>query len=218
MKRFYVFLLALSVVAFGLEIPKEFGEVKRKDYRVIFYKSKIMEIKYPQFLNEKFKDLNKVLESTVDSMWNEWKDDLVKNIKAGFKTSYYLEFSIERFDDKIVSIVFEDYAYTGGAHGIPSRKVVNYDLKEKKLLRLSDLFKKGVDWKSQINRFVREYFKHVPTLNKFESISDDQSFYIGTWGIVVFFAPYEYTPYAAGFPEIPISFSALKGLKDEYRR
>lgn len=218
MKKSFVFLLLLSAFVFGLDIPKEFGKVRRLDYKVIFYKSKIVEIRYPQFLDKEYDDLNGILENTVNSMWSSWKDDLLDNIKSGFRTSYYLGFSIKRFDDRVVSIVFEDYAYTGGAHGMPTRRVVNYDMKDEKLLKLSDLFEEGVDWKSQINRFVKEYFKRVPTLNKFESINDDQSFYITTWGIVIFFAPYEYTPYAAGFPEIPISFSSLKGVKDEYRR
>ncbi len=218
MRKFIVFLSILPLIAFGIDIPSEFGNVKRMDYRVIFYSSKILNIKYPQFFGEKFENLNGVLESTVSSMWSNWKDDLAKNIKSGFRTSYYLGFSIKRFDDRLVSVVFEDYAYTGGAHGMPSRRVVNYDLKEQKLLKLGDLFVEGTDWKSQINEFVKEYFKRVPTISKFESIGDDQSFYITSWGIVVFFAPYEYTPYAQGFPEIPISFSSLKGVKSDYRR
>ncbi len=218
MKKILVFLSILPVFVFGLDIPKEFGEVKRMDYEVVFYKSNIVEIKYPKFLDKKFEVLNEIIENTVNSMWNDWKDDLLDNIRSGFRTSYYLGFSIKRFDDKIVSIVFEDHAYTGGAHGIPSRRVINYDVKNKKLLKLCDIFEKGVDWKPQINKFVREYFKRVPTLSKFESIDDDQDFYITSWGIVVFFAPYEYTPYAQGFPEIPISFHSLKGIKDEYWR
>lgn len=218
MRKFLIFLSILPIFVYGLDIPKEFGKVERLDYKIVFYRSDILEMKYPQFFGEKFKDLNEVLKSTVESMWNGWKDDLLDNIKGGFRTSYYLGFSIKRFDDRVISVVFEDYAYTGGAHGMPSRRVVNYDVKRKKLLKLGDLFEKGINWKSQINKFVKEYFKKVPTLSKFESIDDDQDFYITSWGIVVFFAPYEYTPYAEGFPEIHISYKSLKGVKEEYWR
>ena len=44
---------------------------------------------------------------------------------------------------------------------------------------------------------------------KFQSINEDTAFYVKDEGVAIYFGVYEYTPYAAGFPEFYIPFSAV---------
>jgi len=151
-------------------------------------------------------------------MWNYWSDSLVSAQKELAKdhspVSYFLSFHINWISKDLVSITFEDSAYVGGAHSMPYIRVLNYDLKRKRTIRLADLFKKGVDYKSQINKEVKEYFKDAPLIEEFVTIKEDDQFAITPTGIEIIFQVYEYTPYSYGFPEIFIPYSKLKGLED----
>ncbi len=212
--RFFPFLFTLGV-AFSLVIPRELGEVEKFSYRVEIYRNDILDIWYPVFERE---DLNDAVRKTVEGIWSEVKDDLVSNVEGGFRnrTFFSLRFEIKRMDDKVVSVLFDSLAYLGGAHGIPKRVALNYDLREKKILKLSDLFE-GEGWKEALNEEVEKKLKGMKLINEFRGLKENPDFYITSWGIVIFFQVYEYTPFAQGFPEIPIprSFEYMK--KDYWR-
>ncbi len=48
------------------------------------------------------------------------------------------------------------YQYTGGAHGLTTKVSYNYNLKTGNELKLKDLFKEGFDYKSIIDKKVKE--------------------------------------------------------------
>lgn len=75
----------------------------------------------------------------MGEMTKEDRDFLPKN------TNFYLEvnYTIEHFDERFVSIRFLRSEYTGGAHPNSWSFTLNYDLKEEKSLALTDLFKPG---------------------------------------------------------------------------
>ncbi len=212
--RFFPFLFTLGV-AFSLVIPKELGEVEKLSYRVEIYRNDILDIWKPVFERE---DLNEAVKETVESIWNEFAEDLVSNVESGFRnrTFFSLRFEIKRIDERIVSILFDSLIYLGGAHGIPKRVALNYDLKEKKVLKLSDLFE-GEGWKEALNEEVGKKLKGMKLINEFKGLKENPDFYITSWGLVIFFQVYEYTSFAQGFPEIPIPKS-FKYLKKEYWR
>jgi len=154
----------------------------------------------------------------VEEMWEKWKEELAyaqRNlVKYRQQVDYYLTFEINWVSEDLVSIVFQDSAYTGGAHGQPSIRVFNYDLKQKRFIHLKDLFKEGVDYKSQINEKVKKWLEYAPTIEEFKTIKDDDQFSINRFGVEIIFQVYEYTPYAYGFPRIFIRYSELQGFND----
>ncbi len=217
MRRLVVLITFLPVIVLPLNIPEVLGEEWIVSFRTEVLDTGIVHIEIPRF--EDFKTIDEEIERVVDEMWNGWVDELVDNAKSGFRTSYYLSFEIKRIDDRVMSIVFEDYAYLGGAHGMGKRVAVNYDVKRGRILRsLSDVFE-GDGWLERVNERIKGYFKNVQTIAKFKGINEKfGGFYITKYGIVIFFQLYEYTPYAVGYPEvfIPSSFEGLR--KDLFTR
>jgi len=175
-------------------------------------------VRYPEFTFENTNTalLNERVESIVENMWRYWAKDIENNIREGFgtRTSYALDFQITLVTDRVVSMTFEDYAFLGGAHGNGFMCSLNFDIERGRMLQLKDLFVDGADYIAQINHLVRGYFQRVQTIAPFKSIKEDQDFYITRRGLIIFFQRYEYTPYAAGNPEVFIPFSSLRGLKD----
>ncbi|MCD6449652.1 MAG: DUF3298 domain-containing protein, partial [Thermotogaceae bacterium] len=141
-----------------------------------------------------------------------------KGITSG-RPEYYLVFSVERLDSKIVSILFEEMTYTGGAHPIHFLHAINYDLKYGKELALNDLFVKGFDCKKIINEEVKKFFERnkCSVINDFKTIKNEQDFYLTDYGIMIFFQRYEYTNYSFGNPKIPIPYGRFgRFFKKEY--
>ena len=60
-------------------------------------------------------------------------------------TNFYAEisYSIEHLDDELVSVKYWQSEYTGGAHPNSWSFTLNYDLKNERVIALSDLFKKN---------------------------------------------------------------------------
>jgi hypothetical protein len=220
--RKLAFIPILLVVSFylALDIPKDFGKVSEYSYRVIAIRNRIVNIDYPVFEGE-FAKVNGYIKDTVEKMWNSWKGLLLDNYRAEprMSYSYNLTFRIYMMDEKVLSLVLEDHAFTGGAHGLSTRKGINYDVSNERILKLEDIFVKGSGWKDFLNKKIKEYFKYNQyTLKEFEGVKGDEEFYMTRCGIVIFFQLYEYTAFAGGFPEIFINYDELKDfLKDEYK-
>ncbi len=217
MKKLLEFaLIIFTALAYGITLPEELGNVKTCHYEVVTYYNDVVEIKILRFHSESL--FNEIIEKAVSDMWKEWTDFILENIKSGFRdrTSYTLNFEIYRCDDRIISLSLFESAYTGGVHSMMRMIALNYDREKKKLLNLKDLFEEEADYITQINEKVKKYFKNMPLLNKFVTINENQQFYMMKNGIVIFFQPYEYTPYSYGFPKIFISYEELQGFKKEY--
>ena len=77
--------------------------------------------------------------------------------------------------------------------------------------QLSDLFDKTANYRELVSDLIRELDQDTVDfpLQSFVSIADDDGFYLEEDGIVVYFQPYYYTPYAAGFPEFRLPYSRL---------
>jgi len=225
MRRFFVMIAAVAtILAFSIDIPKEFGKSKVVEYKVRVAMADGIRIYYPQF-SSKHRKLNEIIHNFVEKRWHLWQNSLLEQLK-GYKEKktagmpkYYLLFSVERFDDRVISILFKEMVYTGGAHPINYLFAVNYDFKLEKKLSLRDLFINKYDYKKVINKKVKSFFvmNKQSVINKFKTIRDDQDFYLSDYGIVVFFQRYEYTCYSFGSPNIPISYREFgKSFKKEY--
>ena len=104
----------------------------------------------------------------------------------------------------------------GGAHGSTTRKAYVIDKKLNKKLSIKELFKIGYDYKTvidkeirnQINKNKEKYFVDVMT---YKGINDDAKFYIKGENLVIYYNQYEIAPYAyLGIPEFNIPINDFK--------
>ena len=131
-----------------------------------------------------------------------------------------LSMDIRHNENNIVSIKFEKYAYTGGAHGISMTEYAVCDLVKNKKLTLNDIFKENA--KVEIDNILDTKLRKLNGLNPEESLRDagffvdrvewSDNFFINNQGIGFFYNVYEIAPYSSGTTELFIPFSELRGL------
>ena len=114
----------------------------------------------------------------------------------------------------IISLYYDLYEFTGGAHGSTTRTGNTWDMSRGVVLRLNDFFKPGYDYSKIILRTIenearrRQETGQVQYLdNLTENIVkyyDDRNFYISETGIVIFYPLYTIAPYVAGIQTFTI--------------
>jgi len=109
-----------------------------------------IEIVYPYVAS--LDNFNQLVKDIVDKQLNDFKTFSLENDTAVKETdpvdyekyprSYYLSIGYEKgqIDDNIASVVLIVETFTGGAHGAHYPISVNYDVKNKKEIKLADLF------------------------------------------------------------------------------
>ncbi len=136
------------------------------------------------------------------------------------KCETYFDYRLKYNQNGLLSVVFINYQYTGGAHGLTAQSSHTFNLQTGEEYRLKDLMRSGADYVSfisdaagrEINERIRKGILPDYWLEPFKSIRDDQDFYLSNNAVVVYFQQYEYFPYAAGIQEFPVYFSALKDM------
>jgi len=130
-------------------------------------------------------------------------------IRKYIATAYYI---VHYQKDDLLSFSVFYYSYTLGAHGYTLQCAYNFNLKNGKEILLSDILKDKKDYvdiinqeiKRQVNLNPQEYFSEWSV---FQSISQEQPFYLIEDGIVVYFGLYEIAPYASGIRYFKIPYS-----------
>ncbi|RAP78251.1 DUF3298 and DUF4163 domain-containing protein [Paenibacillus montanisoli] len=116
-------------------------------------------------------------------------------------------FEIKTNEKDVLSLSLFNYAYTGGAHGLTLQESLTFDTGTGKSYTLSELFKPGSNYVGRLSDLIKAQIdeRQISTLEPFHSIRPDQPYYIADRSLVIYFALYELTPYAFGFPYFPIS-------------
>lgn len=132
-----------------------------------------------------------------------------------------------------VQVCVNDYAYYGGAHGMPGIRYILFDTETGKEVTMKDLYKGSEkefcdivvrytmdDWKNAEE--YRYYEPYDPSLENDrkqmfeESVSIDMIIRYDTDGIYAVYPPYAVGPYASGFIEVFIPYSEL-GIEEEMK-
>ncbi len=122
--------------------------------------------------------------------------------------------------DGLISIVFIDYQYCGGAHGATTQTAYTIDLTTGLVLSLADVLNNKTDYVPYINASIRhEIDRRVATeqlyefeFDPFVGISSTTGYYLSNDAVVVYFQEYEHFPYACGIQEFAVSFDELSGM------
>ncbi len=130
-------------------------------------------------------------------------------IRKYVATTYYI---VHYQKDNFLSLSVFYYSYTLGAHGYTLQRAYNFNLENGEEILLSDILKEKKDdvdiinqeIKRQINLNPQEYFTEWAV---FQSISQEQPFYLIEDGMVIYFGLYEIAPYASGIRYFKIPYS-----------
>lgn len=128
-------------------------------------------------------------------------------------------------NDELISIEFSVGSYySGAAHPNSYTEVLNFDLKNGKVIRLAELFNPGAKYLQAISNYSVADLKKQ-SKDKDGMLDDDwiqrgagpdgdnyKSWTISRKGLGISFDAYQVGPYAAGPQEVFIPFSALKDL------
>ncbi|MGE4354341.1 MAG: DUF3298 and DUF4163 domain-containing protein [Oscillospiraceae bacterium] len=138
------------------------------------------------------------------------------SIENGYPIRVYEAMQVYEVTDSracIVSIYFDRYQYTGGAHGNTIRQSQTWDLQKCGLVALKQLISCPPDYKSYILSEVETQIAENPDIyfeNYKELITetfDQNSFYCTLEGIVIYYQQYDIAPYSSGIREFFIPYS-----------
>lgn len=78
-------------------------------------------------------------------------------------------------------------------------------------VKLKNLFKKQFDYKTIIDKKIREDIAKEPSIyfdngGMFKGVDENQAFYLSRDGIIIYFQQYEIAPYASGIREFKIPY------------
>ncbi|SFL78242.1 S-layer homology domain-containing protein [Salibacterium qingdaonense] len=150
---------------------------------------------------------------------------------------YQQDYRVESNTGDYLSVVFESYEFTGGAHGMSHQAAFTFDPQTGEDVQLQHLFDADTNYAFVFNERIRsgapdngEAFELIVDFEGVDPATDQ--FYVTEKGPAVYFQPYEIGPYAAGIPSYTVpweTFSAngsdrpdiqsfsfqIEGMKDE---
>jgi len=254
-----IFLISIEilVLSVGIDVPKELGYPRLCEtinYRIIRlqYETRQSHISfvYPAFdtmslypkRSESLNKLNKLIEEKVNELWKANEKEYlyvynsISNSKDEFNKKmsiyYEVEFIIAAITFEFVSIIFHARMYLGGNHDSHYVLVLNYDIDKAKEVKLPDIFKSDVDYKSKINEIIKKriisiddplkvppnayYYNKLPVAD-FKGMKDTDQVAITPYGLAVILQTYNvYSPYTHGFPIITIPYDMLDGFTEDF--
>lgn len=139
--------------------------------------------------------------------------------------------SVARIDSRVLSLLYNDYMYTGGAHGSYGYEGYCFDLSDGHLITLQELSSDYdslaaflVDYMVQMVESDEELAQRIDTTflpegsgyaELLSPLLREGSWYFGSEGLVIFPDLYEISSYAAGIVEFTIPYDALAGYIDD---
>ena len=227
-----------KMIAFSVhEEPINFtGEVEIAAKQIKESNKKLMyEIaaQYPQITggnNPNFEKFNQVARTWVTKTVADFRKEMAPQEgeteprpEGSMGSDLNVSYNVALAQDDLISVDFEVGSYyQGAAHPNSFSEVLNYDLKNGKQLKLSDLFKPGAKYLQAIATYciadLKKQGKDKGLLDEeiekgaAASPKNYQSWTITKRGIGIDFNSYQVGPYAAGPQFVLVPYSTLKDL------
>lgn len=204
-------------------------------------KCPLIDIQYPQITTTSFpvEAINNHIEQAVaaiiirsekDEVTTKSVEEAINDFKEEFKEADDLTGGIGGFEAKVkgmiayqspklISLKLDSFMFAGGAHGFTSTRYININAEKGTVLSDKDLFKDAADFKVLAEKAFRKH----------EKISDSMSLEdAGYWfdedvfqlpdnigftktDIILFYNPYDVSPYSEGPIEVKIPLEKVKG-------
>jgi hypothetical protein len=120
----------------------------------------------------------------------------------------FVTFTVTYNQNCTLSLYFDQYEFTGGAHGLTVRTSDTWDLQKSRRMELSDFFPDYSNLKEylvqSINRQIDEQMKEGDAMffDNYTELTEStfrmNHFYLTKEGVVIYYQQYDIAPYAAG--------------------
>jgi hypothetical protein len=226
-KRFFVSIIAVLTVFFfltGVCLPSEKYQAKEKVLKNKEKKCEI-ELKYPQVSYPDNPAAEKTFNKMIGDFVNKSNSNFIKEYRkdgGDFTWSLSWNYGIKYPGNHLISLLFNEDSYQGGAHPNHDFHSFIYDMKNNKRLYLKDFFKPGVPYLQKISQYC------FNTLKKLEYSDEEwvktgtapkdanyKIFIVDKKGLVIIFPPYQVAAYVAGEQEVVIPYTYLKDIINE---
>lgn len=123
----------------------------------------------------------------------------------------YRSFKVTFNTSNIISLYFDEYTFTGGAHGNTIRTSQTWNLPQGFMLPLNYFFPRNPYFMINILKKINEQIAKEPeiyfenTCNLVLDTFNPKSYYLTPNGIVVYFQQYDIAPYASGIRTFNVS-------------
>ncbi|MDM5190549.1 DUF3298 and DUF4163 domain-containing protein [Bacillus sp. DX4.1] len=202
------------------------------DIHTVTQKGKKPDLEYqisrPYFSNFYDQQFQKKLNTYYKTTTHRFKTNLEKEAKRYYneakETNATFHPYVANVDYKVtlqrsplLSLYVNYYQYTGGAHGIYTWRANTFDLKEKKILSLADLFQKDSAYKDVIRTEIIKQIKQNENIyfpDAAEKAMNAKTFhyFLEPENLVIYFPLYEIAPYASGIPQFRIPYTLLRDV------
>lgn len=192
-------------------------------------------VQYPQFEggnNPNFEKFNQLVRGSVTKKVTGFKKDVAPEEgeeprpEGSMGSDLSVGYTVLLAQDDLVSVQFDIGSYyMGAAHPNSYTEVINYDLKNGKQLKLSDLFKPGAKYLQPIAAYCIADLKKQKATDKGQALTDSeidsgaaavaknyQSWTITKKGLGINFDAYQVGPYAAGPQFVMVPYANLKDV------
>lgn len=181
--------------------------------------------------------MNAAISSELDTFWNFEKENAVyadEDYQMSLGDAEYafqpysasFSFALKRCDDRIISIVFNQYDYSGGAHGNSWSYGITFDAVSGDRLHLEGLsgdssgfyqtLLSNLNTQAALPAYKDFVFEDFYADIENSLLKDSDVWYLDSSGLTFLSNPYVLGPYAAGTFEFNIPYSELEGLKEAY--
>lgn len=192
-------------------------------------------IHYPQFQSIRFQRtlnrINSFYRAKANAFAAYCRTKLFRQAVEQFEYSKKHQYPIMKYEavvdyevtfqqDCTLSLYYDQYTYTGGAHGSTVRKSDTWDLKTGQNLPMRRFFSRYLDYRNYVIKSIiaqieqqnqngqGTYFEDYET-NVMQEMNIN-SFYLVPEGVMVYFQQYDIAPYSSGIVEFLIPF--VKGM------
>lgn len=218
-------------IALSGEVELVAKQVKESNKKLMYE----IAAQYPQLSggnNPNFEKFNQLVRGSVMKKVTEFKKNMQPEEneeprpEGSMGSDLTIGFTVALAQDDLISIQFDVGSYfQGAAHPNSYTEVVNFDLKNGKQLKLSDLFKPGAKYLQSIANYCIADLKKQQATEKGKALSDSeidtgaapvtknyQSWTITKKGLGVNFDSYQVGPYAAGPQFVMVPWGNLKDV------
>jgi len=185
-------------------------------------------IQYPEFKSDNYKKsltvINKYYKSRAMEYQQYIETDLYQmaveqyldDIKNGFPVRVFAaddSYEITYNKACILSLYFDRYEFTGGAHGNTIRTSQTWNLQTSQIIKLSELFDCLFDYRTYIKDQVIKQIEQNPDIyfdnyeELVEQTFDVNNFYCTPQGVIIYFQQYDIAPYASGIREFLLPYN-----------
>jgi hypothetical protein len=165
--------------------------------------------------NEYVRYIQKVLyQDAVSDYKDRGKEDFPFNQYEALE-----DFTVTYNRNCLISLYFDRYQYTGGAHGLTTRTSDTWDIRSARRISLGFLFPKGEDYSVMLQEIIIQqiqkqisdgediYFEDYEKL--VHETFNEESFYLTPDALVIYFQQYDIAPYASGIREFAIPYEEI---------